>query len=107
MTKLKTKHYWLELCKKAGVPASPINSLTEAFADEQSKARRLIETLRHPTLGSLPTVASPFKASLNTQVSAPPLLGQHTFEVLQEQLGFSLDELEGLEQAGVIKATSG
>ncbi len=106
LTKIQTKTYWLELCKNASVPASPINTLTEAFADEQSKARGLVEYLEHPTLGSLPTIASPFKASLNTQVSAPPLLGQHTFEVLQEQLGLSREELEGLEQSGVIKVMS-
>ncbi len=106
LTKTQTKTYWLELCKTAHVPASPINTLTEAFADEQSKARGLIEHLGHPTLGSLPTIASPFKASLNTQVSAPPLLGQHTFEVLGHELGLSADELARLEKEGVIKAMS-
>lgn len=104
LTRTRRKHEWLELCKTANVPASPINTLTEAFADEQSQARELIEYLEHPVLGSLPTIASPFKHSVNTQVSAPPPLGQHTFEVLSQCLGLSREELMRLEQAGVIKA---
>ena len=106
VTKSRIKSDWLELCKKANVPASPINTLTEAFADEQSKARELIEYLEHPKLGTLPIIASPFKHSVNTPVSAPPLLGQHTYEVLGHELGLSADELARLEEEGVIKAMS-
>ena len=106
VTKMQSKSYWLELCKKANVPASPINTLTEVFEDEQVRARGLIEYLEHPVLGTLPMIASPFKHSASSQVSAPPLLGQHTYDVLGEILGFSREELERLEQEGVIKAMS-
>jgi crotonobetainyl-CoA:carnitine CoA-transferase CaiB-like acyl-CoA transferase len=102
VTKMQTKTYWLELCKIANVTASPINTLTEVFEDEQSKARGLIEHLEHPLLGSLPMIASPFKASINTSKQAPPLLGQHTFEVLHKTLGLSKEELERLEEDGSI-----
>jgi crotonobetainyl-CoA:carnitine CoA-transferase CaiB-like acyl-CoA transferase len=103
VTKTQRSRYWLELCKKAGIPASPINTLTEVFADEHVKARGLIESLKHPLLGSLSTIASPFKHSFSTPVSPPPLLGQHTFEVLQETLGLSKEQLETLEEKKVIR----
>jgi crotonobetainyl-CoA:carnitine CoA-transferase CaiB-like acyl-CoA transferase len=103
ITKMQSKLFWLELCKQAGVPASPINTLTEVFEDEQVKSRDLIESLKHPLLGSLPMIASPFKASVNTSTQAPPLLGQHTFEVLHKTLGISKEALERLEKRGVIR----
>jgi crotonobetainyl-CoA:carnitine CoA-transferase CaiB-like acyl-CoA transferase len=103
ITKMQSKLFWLELCKQAGVPASPINTLTEVFEDEQVKSRDLIESLKHPLLGSLPMIASPFKASVNTSNLAPPLLGQHTFEVLHKTLGISKEALERLEKRGVIR----
>ena len=102
--KQNTKTYWLELCKNAGVPASSINTLTEAFADIQAEQRNLVETLQHPLLGSLPMIASPFKASGSSSTLAPPLLGQHTSEILQEVLGMNDEDVERLKQTGVIKS---
>jgi crotonobetainyl-CoA:carnitine CoA-transferase CaiB-like acyl-CoA transferase len=102
--KQNTKAHWLELCQKAGIPASAINTLTEAFADIQAEQRNLLETLQHPLLGNLPMVASPFKASGSSSTLAPPLLGQHTRDILQATLGMSDEEVERLEQAGVIKS---
>jgi crotonobetainyl-CoA:carnitine CoA-transferase CaiB-like acyl-CoA transferase len=104
--KQNSKTYWLELCQKASIPASPINALTEAFADSQAEQRNLIETLQHPLLGNLQMVASPFKASGGSSNIAPPLLGQDTSDILQNILGMKSEEIERLEQAGVIKSTS-
>jgi crotonobetainyl-CoA:carnitine CoA-transferase CaiB-like acyl-CoA transferase len=104
--KQKTKAHWLELCQKANIPASPINTLTEAFSDSQAEQRNLVETLQHPLLGNVPMIASPFKASGNSSTLAPPLLGQDTSDILQNVLGMSVEEVEGLEQAGIIKSTS-
>jgi crotonobetainyl-CoA:carnitine CoA-transferase CaiB-like acyl-CoA transferase len=101
--KKNTTAHWLELCKQASIPASPINTLTEAFADVQVQQRNLLETLQHPLLGNLQMIASPFKASGNMSKVAPPLLGQDTADILQTVLGRSKDDLERLEQAGVIK----
>jgi crotonobetainyl-CoA:carnitine CoA-transferase CaiB-like acyl-CoA transferase len=103
ITKEQSTSYWLECCKTASVPASPINTLTDVFEDPQVKSRRLIEHHLHPTLGELPMIASPFKASATTVASPPPLLGQHTFEVLGKVLGLSQQDLDRLEQEGVIK----
>ncbi len=104
--KQHTKAHWLELCKNSGVPASSINTLTEAFVDEQATSRNLIETLQHTLLGNLSMIASPFKASGNSSPLAPPLLGQDTKDILQNVLGMTDDEVGRLEQAGVIKSTS-
>jgi crotonobetainyl-CoA:carnitine CoA-transferase CaiB-like acyl-CoA transferase len=104
--KKQTKFHWLELCQQASIPASSINTLTEAFTDSQAAQRNLVETLQHPLLGNLPMIASPFKASGSSSPIAPPLLGQDTSDILQDVLGLSLEEVEGLEQAGVIKLTT-
>jgi crotonobetainyl-CoA:carnitine CoA-transferase CaiB-like acyl-CoA transferase len=104
--KQNTKAHWLGLCKNAGVPASSINTLTEAFADKQTISRNLIETLVHPLLGNLPMIASPFKASGNSSTIAPPLLGQNTSDILQNVLGMSHEDVERLEQTEVIKIHS-
>jgi crotonobetainyl-CoA:carnitine CoA-transferase CaiB-like acyl-CoA transferase len=101
--KQQTKTYWLELCQKAGIPASPINTLTEAFSDVQAEQRNLVETLEHPLLGNLQMIASPFKASGGSSTPAPPLLGQHTSDILQNVLGLSHEEVERLERDRVIK----
>jgi crotonobetainyl-CoA:carnitine CoA-transferase CaiB-like acyl-CoA transferase len=99
----KSKVHWLELCKNASVPASSINTLTEAFADVQVGQRNLVETLQHPLLGNLPVIASPFKASGNSSTLAPPLLGQDTSDILQNVLGMSHEEIKRLEQESIIK----
>jgi crotonobetainyl-CoA:carnitine CoA-transferase CaiB-like acyl-CoA transferase len=104
--KSKTKNDWLELCQKASIPASPINTLTEAFADVQTEQRNLIETLQHSLLGNLQMMASPFKASGSSSPIAPPLLGQDTSDILQRILGLNHDEVERLELANVIKQSS-
>lgn len=103
--KQQTKAHWLELCKNANIPASPINTLAEAFADVQTEQRNLIETLQHPLLGNLQMIASPFKASGSSSTLAPPLLGQDTRDILQDVLGMSGEDVERLEGAGVIKSS--
>lgn len=101
--KQHTTSHWLELCQSASIPASPINTLTEAFADVQAKQRGLVQTLQHSLLGNLQMIASPFKASGGSSQLAPPLLGQDTSNILQDVLGMRREDVAGLEQAGVIK----
>jgi crotonobetainyl-CoA:carnitine CoA-transferase CaiB-like acyl-CoA transferase len=76
---------WVELLEAAGVPNGPINDIAQVFAEPQVKARGVQIELEHAVAGMLPMVASPMRFS-GTPVeyrSAPPVLGQHTDEVLR------------------------
>jgi crotonobetainyl-CoA:carnitine CoA-transferase CaiB-like acyl-CoA transferase len=95
--------HWVGSLEAAGVPCGPINSIPEAFADPQVKHREMRFDLRHAAGATLPQVASPMRfreAPLKHEL-APPLLGQHTMEIL-EDLGISQEEMEKLRQAGII-----
>jgi crotonobetainyl-CoA:carnitine CoA-transferase CaiB-like acyl-CoA transferase len=86
------------------VPCGPINDLQQMFADPQVLARGLRIDLPHPLGGSVPQVASPIRLS-ETPVqyrNAPPLLGEHTEQVLQQWLGMSTEQIAALRQAGVL-----
>ena len=93
---------WIAELLGADVPCGPINDLAALFADPQVAARRMVETVPHPTLGELRTTGIPFKLSATpgSVRTAPPLLGQHTDEVLAE-LGFDPSERDRLHTAGV------
>jgi len=103
-TVFKSTAQWIELLEQAGVPCGPINNLEQVFADPQVKARGLRLDLPH-ALGCLaPQVASPIRLSA-TPVEyrqAPPLLGQHTEQVLQSLLGMSAEQISQLRCAGVL-----
>jgi crotonobetainyl-CoA:carnitine CoA-transferase CaiB-like acyl-CoA transferase len=87
---------WLDRLVAVGVPCGPINHLDAVFADPQVRARGLRLDLPHATAGRAPGVASP-----PVQERAPPILGQHTDEVLRE-LGLPAEEISGLRAEGVI-----
>ncbi|MBU3023521.1 CaiB/BaiF CoA-transferase family protein [Aestuariibacter sp. A3R04] len=75
---------WLEKFSAAHVPCGPINTLDRVFDNEQVKYRKMQFDLQHPTLGTVPQVGNPVRFS-KTPVeynSAPPLLGQHTVEII-------------------------
>ena len=95
---------WVQLLEAAGVPNGPINNIAQVFADPQVKARGVQIELEHASGARLPLVASPMRFS-ETRIDyrlAPPLLGQHTDEVLSGLLGKSAAEIAQLRSAGVI-----
>jgi crotonobetainyl-CoA:carnitine CoA-transferase CaiB-like acyl-CoA transferase len=97
---------WLERLTAAQVPVTPVNDVAEAFADPQVEARGMLWELPHPLLGTLTMPASPLKALSRTPLkptSAPPLLGEHSEEILREVLELPPEEIDGLIQAGVVK----
>jgi len=99
----RTTAQWVALLEAAGVPNGPINNIAQVFAEPQVKARGVRVELQHASGVTLPLVASPMRFS-ETPVEyrlAPPVLGQHTEEVLRG-LGKSDAEIARLRGAGVI-----
>ena len=83
---------WSEKLAAAGVPAGPINPIPAVFADPQVKHREMLVELPHPVAGTVPQVASPIRyaeAPIEYR-RGPPLVGQHTREVLEE-LGIAVE----------------
>jgi formyl-CoA transferase len=95
---------WIALCEEIGLPAGPINDMEAVFDDPQVRARGLKRDVPHPTAGSVSLLASP----LNIPTSPakvrlpPPLLGQHTEEVLSEVLGYDGETVAALRQQGIV-----
>jgi len=95
---------WIARLEAVGVPCGPINDIAQAFAHPQVAARQLRRDLPHPSGGVAPVTASPLRFSASPVVyrRAPPLLGQHTEEVLREVLGKSPEAI-----AAFTKGTAG
>ena len=93
----------VEAMEQAGVPCGPINTVLEVFADTQVKARGMKFDLPHPQSGSVPQVKNPinFTDAAIEYDSAPPLLGQHSDEILHE-LGMNDAEIAKLRSNGVV-----
>jgi crotonobetainyl-CoA:carnitine CoA-transferase CaiB-like acyl-CoA transferase len=89
---------WLEALEAAGVPSGPINDLAQVFSEPQAIARGLKLDLVHPLAGKVSLVRSPmrFSATPVEYHSPPPLLGEHTEEVLRKFLGKSDAEIARL-----------
>jgi crotonobetainyl-CoA:carnitine CoA-transferase CaiB-like acyl-CoA transferase len=103
--KARTTRAWLDLLAGAGVPCGPINDLAGVFAEPQVKHRGMRIDLPHPLAGSVPGIRNPalFSQSALEYREPPPLLGQHTDEVLKKHLGVSDAELAALRVAGVVR----
>lgn len=103
-TVFKTTAEWVAALEVAGVPCGPVNDVAQVFADPQVQFRGLKVELPHALGGSVPQVASPIRLSA-TPVEyrrAPPLLGEHTLEVLTGVLGLSDTDVITLREAGVL-----
>jgi len=95
---------WLAQFRQAGLPCGPINSIPEVFAHPQAKARELATEVEHATAGTVRFPGFPYKLSTTpAQVRLPPpMLGQHTEQVLEEVLGYSPEDLDRFQESGII-----
>jgi crotonobetainyl-CoA:carnitine CoA-transferase CaiB-like acyl-CoA transferase len=100
---LHDREHWVARLAAVGVPCAPINDIREVFSDEQIRHRQMRLDLPHPLSGSVPQVASPmrFKEAPVEYDRAPPLMGQHSEEILRE-IGIEADEIASLRARGVI-----
>ncbi len=97
---------WVERLNAAGVPCGPVYSLDQVFEDPQVRARDMFVEMPHPVLGTFKTTGLPvkFHGTPPRLERRPPLLGEHTDEVLSE-FGFSVEERASLREAGVIRGS--
>ncbi|MGH2465721.1 MAG: CaiB/BaiF CoA transferase family protein, partial [Candidatus Limnocylindrales bacterium] len=99
----ETSAAWLERLEAAEIPCGPIQGVLEVLESEQAKAREMNVEVEHPVLGPLRQVGVPFKLALTPGSirSAPPLLGEHSVEILAE-LGYDEAAIDRLRADGVI-----
>ncbi|MCH8036406.1 MAG: CoA transferase [Proteobacteria bacterium] len=102
----RASRHWIEGLAARNVSCGPINTLDQVFADPQVVARGMKLEMPHPAVGGapVPLIASPIRMSATppSYRHPPPMLGQHTDEVLAELLGLDQAELAGLRERGVI-----
>ena len=100
----KPRSFWLEGLEKVGVPCGPINDLAQVFADPHVQARGARREVEHSVGGALPTVANPIRMSESPipYDRAPPVLGEHTDEVLRGLLDCDEDRIAELRGQGIL-----
>jgi crotonobetainyl-CoA:carnitine CoA-transferase CaiB-like acyl-CoA transferase len=100
----RSRQYWIDRLKAAGVPCGSVRDLHEVFTDPQLAARDMVATLDHATIGALRLLGVPVKLSDTPGGirSAPPTLGQHTSAVLRGDLGISADAVDDLRARGIV-----
>ncbi|MCZ6646618.1 MAG: CoA transferase, partial [SAR324 cluster bacterium] len=95
---------WLKKMRSAGVAAGPVRTVSQALASPEVQESGMITSVPHPTAGDLRMIGTPYRFSDTPPAEpvAPPLLGEHTEEVLRGLLGMDSAELARLREAGAI-----
>jgi crotonobetainyl-CoA:carnitine CoA-transferase CaiB-like acyl-CoA transferase len=94
---------WIEAMSGAGIPNGPVSSVAEALSSPHAAARQMVTSIDHPTIGTFLSLGLPMRLSENpTSIDRhPPLLGEHTDEVLME-LGYDGDGIAALRAEGIV-----
>ena len=100
----KPRRYWIETLSKAGVPYGDIRTVKEVCEAEQLTTRGMVIEMAHPTAGVVKNIDSPFRFDdrNDDKHTPPPLLGQHTKQILSDLLGMREHEVNGLAARGVL-----
>ena len=98
------RDWWIDQLEAVGVPCGPINDLHDVYRNPQVQARGMVVETPHPTAGHVKLVRSPMRLSATPADggTAPPLLGQHTEEVLREVLGRSAHDIAALREKKIL-----
>ena len=99
-----TQAYWIEQLELARIPCAPVNDLNQALTDAQVQSRNMVIEVEHPDGGTVKMPGNPIKMSetYEDSYSPPPLLGQHTDEILKSLLNKSDEDITALRESGVI-----
>jgi len=99
--------HWIARMRACGLPAGEIRTIPEALGSEEVLQRDMIRKVDHPTAGEISLIGSPLKLSDTPvrAVSAPPLLGQHTLEILEKLLGLERAEIDRLIVAQAVRGS--
>ena len=100
----QTTEAWLGVLEGSGIPYAAVNDVQATLAHEHVRARGMVKEVPHPTCGTLRMLDTPVKYSVSKPGirMAPPVLGQHTDEVLREVVGLAEGEIRGLREDGVV-----
>ncbi|KAL2057577.1 hypothetical protein ABVK25_001961 [Lepraria finkii] len=103
-TKKKTTKDWLDVLDESGMPYAAVNDIQGTLSHEHVLARDMVKEVEHPTCGPMKLVNTPVKYSYSEPSikTPPPLLGQHTSEVLREIVGMDESEIKDLRAEGVV-----
>jgi formyl-CoA transferase len=100
---------WTHTLTTAGIPAGPIYTIDQVFADPQVIHSKMVEEVEHPLLGTIRQLANPLRMDSlggRTVCTPPPLLGEHSEEILKG-FGYPDDEIAALIDSGVIGVAEG
>ena len=99
----KESNEWFKIFDKEGVPYSSLNSMSEALASPQALHRNMVVAVDHPKGGTIKLLGNPIKVKgLKEAFSHPPLLGEHTQEILSELLKYPEEKIVTLKKDGVV-----
>ncbi|HTW52436.1 MAG TPA: CoA transferase, partial [Stellaceae bacterium] len=104
--KQRTRDEWIAELRGIGIPAGPVYDVAQVFSDPSILDTGVVEATEHPLIGELELLASPLKLECLAKGSVrrpPPLLGQHTSEILDE-LGFSKHTIAELKRLAVVRS---
>ena len=95
---------WIALLTEAGIPCGAVRDLHQVFTDPQIIDRAMVVALEHPIAGSMRALGVPIKLgdTPGSVRTPPPILGQHTEQILEEDVGYDRTRIEQLQKGGVI-----
>lgn len=107
-TAARTTDDWLAIFEKAGIPAAPVNTMKQAFTHAQLAENDTLIQFEHPEYGEIHLVGSPYKFSVSESHPdrRPPLLGEHTREILGSLLALDPERIRDLEARGIVESTT-